>query len=190
MENLLQKNLLPDETLLWSARPETFEILDATYKKPIVRKISIILLSILVLSVCYILAAVNNGVKIQPIAMLICAAPFLYSIWNDFSDAGKLKNQIVYGLTDRRLLTLNGKQLFAMEYSKLNGYALLTDSEGHVSLVCGPDALKAKEKSRREQAVCGFRMNLDSDTCDSYAMYGITEHAQQIKQILETYAGA
>lgn len=188
METMLQDKLHPDETLLWSAKPEAFETLDATYKTPIIRKITITLLAIVVLSSWYISAAISNGVAVQPIAILVCASPFLYSIWNDFSDAKKLKSQILYALTDRRLLTLNGKQLFSLEYNKLCCYDLVTDAAGHISLVCGEDALKAKEKSRREAAVCGVRMNIDTDLCESYAMYGITDSAGQVKEFLSKYA--
>ena len=94
---------------------------------------------------------------------------------------------MVYGLTDQRIVTLNGKQLHAQEYAKVTDYAFVTDAAGHVSLICGPDALKAGEKRVREAAVCGFRMNIDTDTCESYAMYGITDHAQQVKTILDQY---
>ena len=187
METMLQNHLKEGETLLWSAKPEAFETLDATHKTPIVRKIAIIVLSIAVLSAWYISAAVANGVKVQPIAILICASPFLYSIWNDFSDAKKLKNQILYALTDQRLLTLNGKQLSALEYGKVPCYDLVTDAAGHTSLICGEDAMKAKEKTRREAAVCGVRMNIDTDLCESYAMYGITADADKVKTILDRY---
>lgn len=187
METMIREKLQADETLLWSAKPEEFETLDAVHKTPIIRKIAVILLGIVGLSAWYISAAIANGVAVQPIAILVCASPFLYSIWNDFSDARKLKGQMIYALTDRRLLTMNGKQLSALEYSKLPCYDLVTDAAGHVSLVCGEDAMRAKEKSRREAAVCGVRMNIDTDLCESYAMYGVTEHADQIKQILSQY---
>ena len=190
MEETLLTKLREDETLLWSTKPESFETLDAVYKTPIIRKIIIIVACIAVLSAWYISAAIANGVAVQPVAILICSSPFLYSIWNDFSDAKKLKNDVVYGLTDRRMLTLNGKQLASLEYDKIPCYDLVTDAAGHVSLVCGADAVKGKEKSRREAAVCGVRMNIDTDMCESYVMYGITADAQQVKDILSKYIAA
>ena len=187
MEKLLQEKLNPDETLLWTAKPEAFETLDAAYKAPIVRKIMLVVLGIVILGGWYVSAAIANGVKVQPVAIVVCALPFLYSIWNDFSDAKKLRTQIVYGLTNQRILTFNGKQLDGQEYGKVTDYAFITDEAGHVSLVCGPDALKAGEEKTREEAVCGFRMNIDTDTCESYAMYGITEHVKQVQAILDKH---
>ena len=184
MEEYLRSKLNDDETLLWAASPEAFETLDAAYKMPIIRKIVTIVLGILVLGGWYVSAAIANGVKVQPVAIVVCALPFLYSIWNDFSDAKKLKNQILYALTDQRIITLNGKKVHGVEYAKVAEYEFITDKAGHVSLVCGVDAIKAGEKKTREEAVCGFRMNIDTDVCESYAMYGITEHALQVKEIL------
>ena len=184
MEELLRAKLHDDETLLWTARPEDFETMDAAYKTAIIRKIVMVILGIVVLGGWYVSAAIANGVKVQPLAIVVCALPFLYSIWNDFSDAKKLRTQVVYGLTDQRIVTLNGKLLHALEYAKVQEYEFVTDGAGHVSLLCGPDALKAGAKRAREAAVCGFRMNIDTDTCESYAMYGITDHAQQMKDIL------
>lgn len=189
MEKLLREKLLEDETLLWTSVPGTFDTMDAAYKAPILRKILLTAVGIVVLAGWYISAAVANGVKVQPIAIVVCALPFLYSIWNDFSDAKKLKTQTLYALTDRRILTLNGKQLHALEYEKVTEYDFVTDAAGQVSLICGPDAIKAGVKHTREAAVCGFRMNIDTDTCESYAMYGITDHAQQVKAIMDKYIG-
>jgi hypothetical protein len=87
-------------------------------------------------------------------------------------------------------VTLNGKQLDGQEYGKVTDYAFITDEAGHVSLVCGPDALKAGEKKTREEAVCGFRMNIDTDTCESYAMYGITDYVKQVQAILDKHIAA
>ena len=46
MEKLLQEKLNPDETLLWTAKPEAFETLDAAYKAHIVRKIMVVVLGL------------------------------------------------------------------------------------------------------------------------------------------------
>ena len=158
MEIKLQSILEEGEQLLWSGRPEPIGTLQGLYKSAILRKILMIAAGIVILAGWYISAAVKNGVEVQPIAIIVCALPFLYSIYNDFSDAKTLRERTLYAMTDR--------------------------------LVCGCDALKGKERSRREFAVCGARTNLDTGLCESYVMYGITEEADKIAEIAAKYIRA
>ena len=187
MENRLESILQDGERLLWSGRPEAISTLSGIYKTAIMRKILLVAVGILVLSGWYISAALKNGVEVQPIAILVCSLPFLYSIYNDFADAKKLRSGVLYAMTDRRMITVIDKLVSAVEYEHIDGWEIAADKDGVVSLVCGVDALKAKETSRREGAVCGVRTNLDTGMCESYVMYGITDSADKVSDIAEKY---
>ena len=183
LKNILQEG----ETLLWSGKPEPFGTLEGLYKSAILRKILLIAASIVILAGWYISAAVKNGVAVQPVAIIVCALPFLYSIYNDFMDAKALRERTLYAMTDRRMITVVGNAVSGVEYDKVEDWKVEADADGIVSLVCGVDALRAREHSRRECAVCGARTNLDTCLCESYVMYGITEQADKVAEIAAKY---
>ena len=188
MEQKLQEILEEGEQLLWSGVPEQFEMMNATYKTFLVRKILLIAVGIVGLSGWYISAAIANGVKIQPVAIIVCALPFLYSIYSDFADVKKLQNKILYGMTDRRMITV-GNGVSSVPYEKVDCWKLDADADGMVSLVCGMDAVKGKAHTRRSAAVCGARTNIDTDLCESYVMYGITKDAKAVEKIISARVG-
>ena len=186
MEIKLQSILEEGEQLLWSGRPEPVGTLQGLYKSAILRKILMIAAGIIILAGWYISAAVKNGVEVQPIAIIVCALPFLYSIYNDFADGKALRERTLYAMTDRRMITVVGETVSAVEYDKVDGWKVEADADGIMSLVCGCDALKGRERSRREFAVCGARTNLDTGLCESYVMYGLPE-ADKVEKLMKKY---
>lgn len=190
METKLYDLLQEDEKLLWSGSPEQFETMSAVYKPALLRKIMMIVAGIVILSAWYISAALKNGVVVQPVAIFVCALPFLYSIYNDFSDAKKLRSAVVYAMTDRRMITLVDHAVSSITYEQVAGFRMDTDDDGIVSLVCGDDALKGKATSRRAAAVCGAHTNLDTNLCESYVMYGITAEADAVRTIAAAHMSA
>ena len=190
MEQKLNGILAEDETLLWSGAPEQFDMMSPAYKGKMIRKILLVIVGILGLSAWYISAAIANGVAVRPIAIVICALPFLYSIYNDFRDVKKLKNDTLYAMTDRRMITVIDKTVSFIPYEKIGCWQMESDADGIVSLICGDDALKAKATTRRAAAVCGAHTNIDTDLCESYVMYGITHDAGKISKIAGKYIDA
>ena len=187
MESKLNDILREDETLLWSAAPEQVEMMSGVYKPAVMKKIISVVAGIVLLGGWYIIAAMKNGVEVQLIAILVCALPFLYSIYNDFSDSKKLNKQTLYAMTDLRMITMIDKTVSSIDYAKIEGWKIDTDGDGVVSLLCGDDAIKGKESSRRAGAVCGAHVNMDTDLCESYVMYGITADADVVSEIAAKY---
>ena len=189
MEQKLYGILEEGEQLLWCGAPEQFEMMNATYKTVQLRKILLTAIGIIALSAWYISAAIANGVKVQPIAILVCALPFLYSIYNDFSDVKKLRSRTLYAMTDRRMITVIDNVVSHIDYEKIDDWKLEADADGMVSLICGSDAVKAKPHTRRAAAVCGAHTNIDTALCESYVMYGITADVKNIEKIISGRIG-
>ena len=183
MEHKLESILQEGEQLLWSGRPEPVGTLQGIYKTAILRKLLLIAAGIVILAGWYISAAVKNGVEVQPIAIIVCALPFLYSLYNDFADAKVLRERTLYAMTDKRMITVANDAVSGVEYAHIEDWKLEADADGVVSLVCGTDAVKAKATARREAAVCGVRTNLDTGMCESYVMYGITADGDKVAEI-------
>ena len=190
MEQKLNSLLNEGEVLLWSGAPEQFNMMSPVYKGKMVRKLLLVIVGILGLSAWYISAAVKNGVAVQPVAIIVCALPFLYSLYNDFRDVKKLKNSTLYAMTDHRMITIIDKTVSDIPYEKISCWKMEADEDGIVSLICGDDAMKAKATTRRAAAVCGAHTNIDTDLCESYVMYGITQDADKIKAVANQYMGA
>ena len=190
MEHKLNSILADGETLLWSGAPEQFNMMSPTYKGKMIRKILLVAVGIIGLSAWYISAAMANGVAVRPIAIVICALPFLYSLYNDFRDAKKLQSVTLYAMTDRRMITVIDKTVSFIPYEKIGCWKMEADGDGIVSLICGDDAMKAKATTRRAAAVCGAHTNIDTDLCESYVMYGITHDAGEISKIAAKHIAA
>ena len=187
MEQKLNSLLDENEKLLWSGTPEQFDVMSPLYKPALMKKMLAVVAGIVLLGGWYISAAMKNGVAVQPIAIIVCALPFLYSVYNDFNDAKKLKNSTLYAMTDRRMITVIDKTVSFIPYEKIGCWKMEADSDGIVSLVCGDDAMKAKPTSRRAAAVCGAHTNIDTDLCESYVMYGITLDADKVEALMKKY---
>ena len=63
MEEKLKAKLKDDETLLWTARPEAFEILDKTHKAHFVKKAILIAVIVAAAIAVYIKSAVTGREK-------------------------------------------------------------------------------------------------------------------------------
>jgi len=189
METMLQQNLRPGETLLWSAKPEEFKTMDAVYRAPIIKKFVAILLFVTALTGWYLyVVSGSQRHDVGVIELLACVSPFL-CVLTDFLDAKKLRNQVIYGLTDQRVLTLNSNQLYSVDYKQINYWDVVTDAAGHASLIFGDRAAKAKDDTMREITIRGVQVNADTDMCESYAMYGVTQDVDKMKAILSEYVG-
>lgn len=182
MEETLKKELREDEKLLWWGRPEEFTFLDRTYKSTFIRKLVISFGIVAALIVAYAVAAGADfklGIAVVLLA-LGCIGP-----GNMLTDASKLRKNVTYAVTDRRLIqVLDGAK--SVEYAAVGRVQLRTDSDGHTSLLCGADGEKAKETKWRELAVVGARMDAETGRCGSFVMYAVPD-ADKLKSILSRF---
>ena len=184
MEDLLKNALDENETLLWSGRPENFEVFDKTNKKCFVKKAVIAAIVSVLLIGAYALMSVPNG-NFKFIIVVIILVFAGYSPLNVLMDANKLKKKIGYAITDKRLLTVLDSAK-GIPYSAIDCAALRTDEDGHVTLLCGPDALNSKPGDWRAFTVIGAYMDDSGEKCDRYAMYALPD-AERVKAILKPY---
>ena len=175
MEELLKESLREEETLLWSGRPEAFETLDKTHKIPFIRKGIIAALVTIAICAAYVIFAQIKNVPLKPAVPVIVAACGIFVILRGLIDASKLRKRVLYAITDKRV-----------EYSAISAAKLDRDEDGHVSLLCGEDAIKAKPWKRRVMALAGTVTNDTTGMCESFAFYAIPD-ADKVKEILKPY---
>lgn len=192
MEDKLKSKLKDDETLLWCAKPESFEILDKTHKSNFVKKAILITVVFAAIVAVYIYMAIDTSSTIQIPVILIGLAAAAYGMFGEFLDGRKLQNKTMYALTDQRIIAMMGMSFEAVDYERMQGgeYEFVTDEDGHTSMLFGERAREAKPFGRRSATVCGAQNNSETGECQGFALYGITDHVKEIDAILSKHIAA
>lgn len=185
MEELLKESLREDEKLLWSGRPEAFETLDKTHKSPFIRSGIIAAVVTIALCVAYVILAKAKDVPLKPAVLVIVAACGIFIILRGLNDASKIKKRACYAITDKRLIILTDSAK-SVEYSAISAAKLDRDEDGHTSLLCGEDAIKARPWKRRAAVLSGAITNENTGMCERFVMYALPD-ADKIKEILKPY---
>ena len=173
MEETLNSSLNAGEEILWRGHAESFETLDKTNKPGFVRNALIGGLIALAFTVFMIIA---GGLESKTFVMvivvaLLCAIPTI----NILSDASKLR-KTEYIATSERLI-VHRDAVRAVYYSQIRTGAFKEDGDGHVSLLCGPDALKAKQRKYREICVVGANSTDSGTECERFCFYAPADRA-------------
>lgn len=171
MEDNLKSSLNEGEKILWTGNAEPFETLDQTHKKNFIIK-AIIGAAIVLAFIILLLSIGSSNSKtliLIVIILLLCAIPSI----NVFSDASKLR-KIKYYATTERLIVFRDSVKSAY-YSQIKTGAFKEDQDGHVSLLCGSDAIKAKPHKRREICVVGANETDSGSEIDRFCFYAPTD---------------
>ena len=185
MEELLKESLREDEKLLWSGRPEAFETLDKTHKSPFIRSGIITAVVTIALCVAYVILVRAKEAPLKPAVLVIVAACGIFIIVRGLLDASKIKKRVLYAITDKRLIILTDSAK-SVEYSAISAAKLDRDEDGHTSLLCGEDAIKARPWKRRAAVLSGAITNENTGMCERFVMYALPD-ADKIKEILKPY---
>ena len=185
MEELLKESLREDEKLLWSGRPEAFETLDKTHKSPFIRRGIITAVVTIALCVAYVILVRAKEAPVKPAVLVIVAACGIFIILRGLLDASKIRKRTSYAITDKRLLILTDSAK-SVEYSAISAAKLDRDEDGHTSLLCGEDAIKARPWKRRAAVLSGAITNENTGMCERFVLYALPD-ADKIKEILKPY---
>ncbi len=183
MEETLEKELNKGEKLLWKSPTESFEPLDATYKKHIIKKIVTTAGIVLAILIAYLIYAITggNGVKIVIVAILLLVA--VCASLNNLTDASTLKKAL-YAATDKRLIIVTDS-VKSVDYSAIGKAAFKKDADGHFTLLCG-GSVDSKPTEWRSQTVAGPKIDDDSKLCTRFAMYAVPDH-EKVQKLLSDY---
>lgn len=171
MEEQFSTILEPGEELLWCGRPEAFVTLDQTNKNSIVTGTCIKALVGLAVIGGYLAAVAGKGNS--SIGVLVCLLAITgFAIAMPFVTASHLRKKIVYGLSNRRLLHV-GFTEGGVPYGRIRKAALRTDADGHVSLLCGPHALRLRSSRWRSNAEGTFTDDPEEKQCTCAVLYAL-----------------
>lgn len=185
MEKLLQNALAEGETLLWKGRPEPFEPMDKTYKDKIIKSTIKAFVIAIILTVAYILTARYCEVKASAVLIFVFYLCAFCVPYNNYKDVRDLRKKVIYAITDERMITVVDSAK-SVDYCHVPEVTFRTDEDGHVSLLCGHDAMNSEPTNWRFASVSGVVMDESNDFCESYVMYNIPE-VDKVKDILSKY---
>ena len=189
METILKNKLQPDETLLWTGKPEAFEVLDSTHKPAYVKKCIFTVIAMVAVLAWYVATVISKGQAIKPVMIVLVLAVGAYIIVSDLLDANKLRNKTLYALTDQRLISIIGGNCESAVYEHIDCYEFVTDEDGHVSLICGQWPKEEASRLRRTATLRGACNNSETGECKSFAMYALDD-VDAMKPILAKYMPA
>ena len=184
MEELFKEELLSGEKLLWHAKPEEFETLDVTHKKPVTVRAALTICIVAALCVIYVVYANSKGIDVKPSLVVIAMGCAVIGAFNYIFESKKLR-KINYAVTDQRII-FGDEILKSLEFSKINKLELKTDADGHTSILFGDIAIKAKPHKWRSLATADAYIDTDTDFCTRFVMYAVP-NAEQVKDILSKY---
>lgn len=184
MNDKLNEQLQEGEKLLWSGKPE-FKTLGETHKNIYAAKCVLIVAALIGFFSYYgtIVAAGQTEFKISVVVIMGALAAVILAL--EWIDAGKMK-KTVYGVTDRRLISVVENAVHTLNYDKIEDYKFDTDKDGQVSLLVGKSAMSANARNHRTNAIYGTRMTDDGTACDRFVFYAIPE-ADKVEKLIKKY---
>ena len=186
MEEYLKKELGEDENLLWSGRPEPFETLDQTNKKPVIVKAIVAGIAVTALCLAYILYAGRSGVGVKIGLPVVTVLIGIFAAVRPLMDAAKVRKSVMYAMTDKRIFVIIGDSVKSLEYSSINVARFRTDEDGHSALLCGEKGVTMKPSAWRAAVLSGVCTDEKTGLCDSFVLYAIPD-AGKVKDLLKVY---
>ena len=184
MKEKLNEHLYEGEKLLWCGAP-SMKMMDETHKNPYALKAVLSVFAAVAFLMYYMLGVTAGTIQFKAMVIVLLAVLVGVVLAPDWMDVGKL-NKAVYGVTDRRLMTLINGNVHSIEFSKIIEYKFDTDQDGQTTLMCGKSGMKARPNRRRLQTIFGTRMTDDGTACDRFVMYGIPE-ADKVEALMKKY---
>lgn len=185
MEDKLNYALEDGEELLWEGRPEEFDTLDKTHKSGIIKGAIIKVIVGAAILIGYFAVAGRNGAGVKGGLVAIIILIAAYAVASPFIHANTLRRKIGYAITNKRLFVVKD-DVKSVAFDQIKAAAIKTDDDGHVTLLCGEDAVKGKQTRWRSDASLGIRMDADNSECSSAVWYAIPD-AQKVEPILRQY---
>ncbi len=184
MEEILKDELRQGEKILWKGKPENFETLDLTHKKPLINRAIFIITIVALLCIIYAVYAISNNIEVKYILIVVAMFCAVMGVVNGFNQGRKMK-KMTYVITDQRIISVLELPK-SLEYSQVKEVEFKEDADGHISVLFGEDAIKAKPYQRRALALLDPYIDEESGFCSRFAFYAVPD-ADNLKNIMAKY---
>ncbi len=184
MEEILKEELRPGEKILWRGKPEPFEILDLTHKKPLITKAILIIAIVALICVIYVAYAISAGIGVKYILVVAAMLCAIMGALNGFNEGRKMK-KVNYVVTDQRIISILDLPK-SLEYAKIKEVEFKTDEDGLTSVLFGETAIKAKPCQRRSLALLDPFLDEETGYCSRFVLYAVDD-AEGLKNIFSKY---
>jgi len=181
----IQKALLPDEELLWSARPEDFTFMDKTNARYIRTGLILKLVGTLAVVALYWSSIVRSGNPVNGLIVAIMLAVLVFMVVAPWSTARKLRRKTWYAVTTKRLMISFG-DVIGVPYESIREIAFRTDDDGHTSLLVGHEAGRLKPCKWRNATPVNPYYDGETRMCESMVFYALPE-SDKVRELLKPH---
>lgn len=171
MENNIKENLENGEKLLWCGKSASDKVMDKTYS----------MFYCLVCLVCYGITAAlmymsykaTGELKLSVMLVLLVIGSILplAAIYD-----GIKVRELGYAATDRRLIRVNGSEMFSADYNDIGECSFRKDPSGNTSLLCGAKTVRSTPLIWRGLSLFTGNVERDKDNnVHNYVMYAVND---------------
>lgn len=169
-----EKHLLPDEEIVWKSRPGSFPLV--TKESGLLARWIICAVLLVALTAAYIIAARQTGAPFHVFVVLIIVVALAYIAIVPIQDWKSLQNKTYYYVTNKRVILMSGKNLYALSRTGLITKCVEADSGIHV--LFGSGTTRPARSWRRYTVVP------DPQSDPGFVFYGVAEGKDRLKEIL------
>ena len=126
---------------------------------------------VLCLIIGYLIIAVNTE-NVKPFVVVLILVIGAFAIAIPFMTARRLRKDAVYAITDRNIIRAGSSET-SVPLSRIHVATLKTDSDGHTTLLCGPEAQKFPATKWRAYADTSFRDLEEEGECGRAVIYAL-----------------
>lgn len=171
MENIIKENLENGEKLLWSGKAATDKVMDKTYS----------VLYCLVCLICYGCTAAlmymsykaTGELKLSVALVLLVVGSILPL--SALYDGIKVR-ELGYAATDRRLIRVQGSEVFSADYDDIKDCGFRKDPSGNTSLLCGAKTVKSSPSLWRGLSLFTGDVERDKENkVHNYVLYAVND---------------
>ena len=169
-----ENHLLPEEEILWKSRPGTFPLV--TKESGLLLRWIICAIALIGVTVAYAVAARHTGAPFHVFVVLIVAVALAYIAIVPILDWRNLQNKTHYYVTNKRIILMSGKTLYALNRTGLNMKCIEADDSIHV--LFGSGITRPAHSWRR------YTVAPDPQSDPGFVFYGVSVGKDRLKEIL------
>ena len=169
-----ENHLLPDEEIVWKSRPGTFPLI--TKESGLLMRWIICAVLLVGLTAAYIAAAQRTSAPFHVFVVLIIFVALAYIAIVPILDWKSLLNKTHYYVTNKRVILLSGKNLYALCRTGLNMKCV--EADGGVHILFGSGVTRPAHSWRR------YTVAPDPQSDPGFVFYGVSVGKDRLKEIL------
>lgn len=173
--------LLPEEEVVWQGKPANLPILSKETKTALVLRWIGCAAAFVILTILYAVAAQNVGASFNILVVLAFVVVFGYSAVIPFTDHKSLQKKVFYYVTNKRVILMSGKDIYALNRAGINTKVVEGDCDS-VHILFGSCVKKTGRQFRRYTVLP--EVDGSDPSKNGFVFYGVSVGKDRLKNLL------